>query len=49
VIELKRIRIGELTLHGLKPGGWRFLQRHEIDELRTVARSAGTEVPQGDA
>lgn len=40
VIELKRIRIGELNLHGLSPGEWRFLQRHEVDELRTVARAA---------
>lgn len=40
VIELKRIRIGGLNLHGLGAGEWRFLQRHEVDELRTVARSA---------
>lgn len=39
VIELKRVRIGELNLHGLSPGEWRFLQRHEVDELRTVART----------
>ncbi len=38
VIELKRVRIGELTLHGLSAGEWRFLQRHEVDELRRVAR-----------
>jgi 23S rRNA pseudouridine2605 synthase len=38
VLELKRIRIGELSLHGLKPGMWRFLQKHEIAELRAVAR-----------
>ena len=40
VIELKRIRIGELNLHGLSPGEYRFLQRHEIDALRATARSA---------
>ena len=39
VIELKRIRIGDLTLHGLGVGEWRFLQRHEIEGLRTVART----------
>lgn len=46
VIELKRIRIGELTLHGLRVGEWRFLQRHEVDGLRAVARTkdgAGTQ------
>lgn len=39
VIELKRVRIGELNLHGLAAGGWRFLQRHEVDALRTLARA----------
>jgi 23S rRNA pseudouridine2605 synthase len=38
VLELKRIRIGDLNLHGLKPGMWRFLQKHEVAELRAVAR-----------
>ena len=41
VIELKRVRIGELNLHGLSAGAWRFLQRHEVEALRTVARSQG--------
>jgi len=41
VIELKRIRIGELNLHGLSPGEYRFLQRHEVESLRATARSAG--------
>jgi 23S rRNA pseudouridine2605 synthase len=41
VIELKRIRIGELNLHGLSPGEYRFLQRHEVEALRATARSAG--------
>src|SRR5678815_4145839 len=49
VIELKRIRIGDLNLHGLSPGEWRFLQRHEVEELRTVARSATTELREGEA
>lgn len=49
VIELKRIRIGELNLHGLSPGEYRFLQRHEVDELRAVARSAATASSMGEA
>jgi 23S rRNA pseudouridine2605 synthase len=48
VLELKRIRIGELNLHGLSPGEWRFLQRHEVDELRAVARSADKQPEWGD-
>jgi len=43
VIELKRIRIGELNLHGLSPGEHRFLQKHEVEALRATARSAGSE------
>lgn len=39
VLELKRIRIGELNLHGLAAGDFRFLQRHEVDALRVLARS----------
>ncbi|MFO1077279.1 MAG: pseudouridine synthase [Planctomycetota bacterium] len=38
VLELKRVRIGHLNLHGLGVGEWRFLQLHEIQELRRVAR-----------
>jgi 23S rRNA pseudouridine2605 synthase len=41
VLELKRVRIGELNLHGLAAGGWRFLQLHEVEALRTVARQKG--------
>jgi pseudouridine synthase len=40
VTELKRVRIGELTLHGLSRGEWRFLQAHEVQKLRETARSA---------
>ncbi|MBM4062206.1 MAG: rRNA pseudouridine synthase [Planctomycetes bacterium] len=40
VLSLKRLRIGDLNLHGLAPGEWRFLQRHEVDRLREVARAA---------
>ncbi len=40
VIELKRVRIGDLNLHGLSTGKWRFLQMHEVQRLRDVARQA---------
>ena len=40
VISLKRIRIGDLNLHGLSEGAWRFLQLHEVQRLREVARAA---------
>jgi len=39
VINLKRIRIGALNLHGLGDAEWRFLQKHEVDELRRTARA----------
>jgi hypothetical protein len=49
VLELKRIRIGELNLHGLKPGDWRFLLAHEINELLALsAASAGEAAPAED-
>jgi 23S rRNA pseudouridine2605 synthase len=38
VITLKRIRIGDLTLHGLKEGTYRFLQLDEVARLREIAR-----------
>ncbi|AEG15425.1 pseudouridine synthase Rsu [Desulfofundulus kuznetsovii DSM 6115] len=37
VIRLKRIKIGPLTLKGLKPGRYRFLTREEIRHLRQAA------------
>ena len=37
VLDLKRIRIGELSLHGLKVGDWRFLLAHEIQGLLDVS------------
>jgi 23S rRNA pseudouridine2605 synthase len=43
VLELKRIRIGDLSLHGLKAGAWRFLQKHEVAELRATARQKDDE------
>jgi 23S rRNA pseudouridine2605 synthase len=48
VIELKRIRIGDLNLHGLSAGEWRFLQRHEVDALRAAARSADRAIEDND-
>jgi 23S rRNA pseudouridine2605 synthase len=48
VLELKRIRIGELTLHGLKPGTWRFLQKDEIEDLVRLATTAAEPVGGGD-
>jgi pseudouridine synthase len=38
VISLKRVRIGDLSLHGLSPGEWRFLQLDEVQRLRDVAK-----------
>lgn len=40
VQSLKRIRIGDLNLHRLGKGEWRFLQAHEVARLREVARAA---------
>ena len=37
VVSLKRVRIGHLTLHGLKAGAWRFLQADEVARLRDLA------------
>ena len=37
VTSLKRVRIGHLTLHGLKEGAWRFLQADEVTRLRELA------------
>lgn len=36
VINLKRIRIGDLTLKGLKTGEWRYLTKKEIDYLKNL-------------
>jgi len=38
VESLKRIRIGDLNLHRLSPGEWRFLQPHEVARLREVGQ-----------
>jgi 23S rRNA pseudouridine2605 synthase len=39
VRDLKRVRIGSLSLHGLGRGRWRFLTRAEIRDLLVAARS----------
>ncbi len=46
VLELKRIRIGDLTLHGLKPGEWRFLAADEVADLTRLATTDAK--PKGD-
>jgi len=43
VISLKRVRIGNLNLHGLGDGDWRFLQLDEVAALRDLARSEAAE------
>ena len=43
VIELKRIRIGDLSLHGLKSGEWRFLQAGEVRDLLAVSREGAAQ------
>jgi pseudouridine synthase len=40
VVSLKRVRIGQLTLHGLKAGQHRFLRPEEVQGLRALAREA---------
>jgi hypothetical protein len=37
VMSLKRVRIGHLSLHGLKNGSWRFLTNDEVGRLRDLA------------
>lgn len=39
VISLKRVRIGNQTLHGLSRGGYRFLNEREVRDLVELARS----------
>ncbi len=43
VLTLKRIRIGGLTLHGLRSGKHRFLKSEEIQNLRSIARRGSLE------
>ncbi|MGN1237019.1 MAG: hypothetical protein ACI4TS_06195, partial [Bacteroidaceae bacterium] len=34
VLRLKRVALGNLTLHGVKPGKWRYLTKEEISDLK---------------
>lgn len=36
VVKLRRVKIGPLTISGMKPGQFRLLDRAEIDRLRTA-------------
>jgi 16S rRNA U516 pseudouridylate synthase RsuA-like enzyme len=36
VTELKRISIGSIELLNLKPGDYRFLSEHEIEQLQKL-------------
>lgn len=36
VVKLRRVKIGPLTISGMKPGQYRLLDKTEIDRLRTV-------------
>lgn len=38
VLNLCRIKIGNIEARGLKPGKWRFLQPHEVEGLLALAR-----------
>jgi pseudouridine synthase len=49
VLELKRVRIGELSLHGLGSGKWRFLTPAEVAGLRAVATREDQEGPEKHA
>ena len=46
VISLKRVRIGDLTLHSLRAGGWRFLRQEEVRSVLNYADRP--EVDHGD-
>lgn len=41
VLSLKRVRIGQLTLHGLRSGRYRFLKREEVDDLLRLTNDEG--------
>jgi 23S rRNA pseudouridine2605 synthase len=42
VRELTRIRMGQLTLHGLEPGAFRLLNRREVRQLQDLPHERGT-------
>lgn len=37
VIKLTRTKIGNIDIHGLRPGEWRFLTPEEVGSLLAVA------------
>jgi 23S rRNA pseudouridine2605 synthase len=37
VLRLIRIQIGNLQVHGLKPGEWRYLENHEVRKLKKTS------------
>ena len=45
VLSLKRVRIGQLNLHGLGAGRYRFLQPPEVEALLELTRGGGDEPP----
>jgi len=38
VMQLKRVRLGPLTVKGLAPGAWRPLERREVQALYRAAK-----------
>jgi 23S rRNA pseudouridine2605 synthase len=38
VVRLRRIRLGKLTLEGLPCGKWRYLEKEEIDYLKSIGK-----------
>jgi len=38
VVKLKRIRVMHITLKDLKPGAWRYLTQHEVEELNELLK-----------
>ena len=48
VRRLKRVRIGNLNVHKLKPGAFRPLTREEIEELRRTAAAGGRGTGKGE-
>lgn len=43
VLRLKRVAIGEISLHGVKPGQWRYLTNAEIKYLKGESTGGDTE------
>ena len=38
VVRLRRVRLGKLTLEGLPCGKWRYLEKEEIDYLKSIGK-----------